>query len=201
MRQFLLIILVFYNLSVSAQVKNLPVPLVNNSNKTTVPQPDTTLRASYVTKHISDRNPAYYINGEFVNESIIQTLNPNIIKNIRVEHNELTNNNKKYYGQIFIEIKEDCTIKLISLADLKQKYTDLNKESTLFMINNDLINDDYNEYLIDENFVLKITIEKIENKEEKLNFSVIRILTKTPENIKKSKEIRIRGLEEVASEK
>jgi hypothetical protein len=63
------------------------------------------------------------------------------------------------------------------------------------MIDNEIINGDYDKCLVDENYLLRISIEKIENRKEKLHFNLIQILTKTEENIRKSKEIRIRGLQ------
>ena len=53
--------------------------------------------------------------------------------------------------------------------------------------------------MVDEKFILKIIVEKYENKEEKLNVSFLNLITKTEENIKKSKEIIIRGKDEFAN--
>jgi hypothetical protein len=61
------------------------------------------------------------------------------------------------------------------------------------MIDNEIINGDYDKCIVDENYLLRISIEKVENRKEKLHFNLIQILTKSEENIKKSKEIRIRG--------
>lgn len=55
--------------------------------------------------------------------------------------------------------------------------------------------------IVDENYILKIIIEKIDNKEENLQVNIIRLLTKTEENIKKSKQIWIRGTKELMLEK
>ena len=84
---------------------------------------------------------------------------------------------------------------LISLNDLKSKYTNLKNTPTIFMIDNEIINGDYDKYIVDENYLLRISIETIENRKEKLHFNLIQILTKTEENIRKSKEIIIRGLQ------
>ena len=123
----------------------------------------------------------------------MKTLNPNAIDNIRVEKQEIEVETQKYYGQIFINTKGDYRPILISLSDLKSKYINLKNTPTIFMIDNEIINGDYDKCIVDENYLLRISIEKVENRKEKLHFNLIQILTKSEENIKKSKEIRIRG--------
>jgi DNA repair ATPase RecN len=195
MRQILIIAAAFFTLNVFAQIKNIKVPLVKNVNPQTISQNDTILKVLYVNKNVSEKRPAYYLNGQFVNETLLKTLNPNVIENIRVEHQEIEVETEKYYGQIFINTKDNYKPKLISLNDLKSKYTDLKNASSVFMIDHEIINDDYDKCIVDENYILKISVERIENNKERLKFNLIRILTKTKENIRKSKEIRIRGVE------
>lgn len=193
MRQILIITMAFFTLNVYGQIKDLKVPLVERTNTQIVSQNDTVLKVLYVNSNKTERSPAYYLNGQFVNESILKTLNPNAIDNIRVEKQEIKVETQKYYGQIFINTKGNYRPMLISLNDLKSKYTNLKNTPTIFMIDNEIINGDYDKYIVDENYLLRISIETIENRKEKLHFNLIQILTKSEENIKKSKEIRIRG--------
>jgi hypothetical protein len=195
MRQILIIIIAFFTLNANGQIKNFKVPLVESTNSQFVTQNDTVLKVLYVNPNESERSPAYYLNGQFVNETILKTLNPKAIGNIRVERQEIKVETQKYYGQIFINTKGDYVPILVSLNNLKSKYTNLKNTPTIFMIDNEIINGDYDKCLVDENYLLRISIKKIENRKEKLYFNLIQILTKTEENIKKSKEIRIRGLE------
>jgi len=185
----------FFTLNVYGQIKDLKVPLVERTNTQIVSQNDTVLKVLYVNSNKTERSPAYYLNGQFVNESILKTLNPNAIDNIRVEKQEIKVETQKYYGQIFINTKGNYRPMLISLNDLKSKYTNLKNTPTIFMIDNEIINGDYDKYIVDENYLLRISIETIENRKEKLHFNLIQILTKTEENIRKSKEIIIRGLQ------
>jgi hypothetical protein len=195
MRQILIIIMAFFTLNVYGQIKDLKVPLVERTNTQIVSQNDPVLKVLYVNSNKTERSPAYYLNGQFVNESILKTLNPNAIDNIRVEKQEIKVETQKYYGQIFINTKGNYRPMLISLNDLKSKYTNLKNTPTIFMIDNEIINGDYDKYIVDENYLLRISIETIENRKEKLHFNLIQILTKTEENIRKSKEIIIRGLQ------
>jgi hypothetical protein len=200
MRQILIITMAFFTLNAYGQIKNLKVPLVESTNSQYVSQNDTVLKVLYVNSNDPERSPAYYLNGQFVNETILKTLNPKAIDDIRVEKKEIKVETQKYYGQIFISTKGDYRPILVSLNDLKSKYTNLKNTPTIFMIDNEIINGDYDKCLVDENYLLRISIEKIENRKEKLHFNLIQILTKTEENIKKSKEIRIRGLQFSQSE-
>jgi hypothetical protein len=60
------------------------------------------------------------------------------------------------------------------------------------MMENEIVQGDYDKYLVDECYLLQIIVDKIELKHEKMDFFLVRVLTRTPENIKKAKEIRIR---------
>jgi len=137
--------------------------------------------------------PAYYINGEFTNHTTLITLDPLSIDSIYIEKKEIETGNKKYYGQVFITMKKEYTPKLISLSDLVQKYTNLKNGITIFMIDNYIIKEDYDQCLIDEKYILKIIVDTIEMGNEKPDINVVRLLTKSKENIEKSKEIKIRG--------
>jgi len=191
MRQVFTIAVTFIALNVSGQTARLKVPLVGG-NTQTQSGIDTILKVTYVTSDDSD-SPAYYLNGQFVNETLLKTLNPEVIADIKVSNQEIKVGSRIYYGEIFIKTKADYTPDLISLTDLKSKYTDLKNTPIIIMIDNEVIHGDYDKCIVDENFLLKISVEKIENARGKLKFSLIQILTKTEENIKKSKEIRIRG--------
>jgi hypothetical protein len=192
MRQVLTILIAFVTLNAFGQTTPIKVPLVSRSTQpeSTI---DTTLKVSYVNSNDSE-SPAYYLNGQLLSETILKTLNPNEIESISVSHQEIKVDSQKYYGQIFIITKRDYTPKLISLNDLKSKYTNLKNEPAIFRIDNEIIREDYDKCIVDENYLLNISIEKIDIAKEKLHFRFIQILTKTEENIKKSKEIRIRGL-------
>ena len=193
MKQILIVAMVFFTLNAFGQINNLKVPLVKSTDAQIVSQNDTVLKVYWVCSNNSERNPAYYLNGQLVNETILKTLNPNVIDKIRVEKQEIIVEKQKYYGQIFIDMKGNYSPKLVSLKDLKSKYTNLKDAPTIFMINNEIINGNYDKCIVDENYLLRISIEKIEN--EKLHLYFIQILTMSEENIKKSKEIRIRGLQ------
>jgi len=203
MKQILLVAILFltintYGQTVSSKtdvtkisdIKFNAAKIYNTREKT---ENDTLPGVTYVNENNTERNPAYFINEKFVNATILKTLNPNIIDGIKVVNEDVEIDHIKYYGQIHLKTKDNYNQRLISLNDIKLKYTNLKNSPALFVIDNEIINADYGKYLVDENYVLKISVEKIENKEDKLKINIVKVLTKSADNIQKSKEIRIRG--------
>jgi hypothetical protein len=196
-----LITFALFTLESSGQITNLKVPQVVNTNPglskyDTIPKVseyDTVPKVQYITPDKIEMHPAYYLNGQFVNETILKSLNMKGIESIRVEKEDVVEDSQKYYGKIFITTKESYKLSLISLNKLKSKYTNLKKVHALFMIDNEIINDDYDKYQVDERYILKITIEKVDRAEGKLKLYVIRIFTRSEENIMRTKTLRIRG--------
>ena len=139
----------------------------------------------------NSKKVAYYLNNELVSSTIF--INPNIIEGINVVHDTMELYGVKYYGKIFIKTKLAYKPKIISLTSLKEKYTNLQNQPSIFMIDGIIINEDYDHYIVDENFILKIIIDKIQNEKQNINIGLIKILTRSEENIRKSKNIIIRG--------
>jgi hypothetical protein len=195
MRLFLILMISILSLSVNGQTesktqKEATISLTTSiGNKKAVS--DTTLSVEYVKTENIDRQPAYYINGKLSSPTLFRTIDPKLIDSIDVEKREIKG--KRDNGQIHLKMKKEYHPLLISLNDLKAKYTNLTKSATIFMIDNDIIKDDYDHYLVDEKFILKIIVDTVESEKEKLNVAIVRLLTKTKENIEKSKEIRLRG--------
>jgi hypothetical protein len=155
---------------------------------------DSTIKVTYTNKIKAATQTAYYLNSKFVGSSL-PGLNPALIEKVTILKVSDTINGVQYSGKLFVVTKDTYTPKLITLNDLKYKYTNIADKSVVFMIDGDIVNADYDKYLIDENNVLQIIVDDINNPKEKIQLELIKVLTKTEENIKKSKEIRIRGHE------
>ena len=141
--------------------------------------------------------PAYFINGKLVSKSILTTLNPSIIDNISVLDGNIKIDNISYHGQILIKTKDNYNPNIISLNELEKKYTKLKTEPAIFIIDGNIVNSNYDKYLVDQNNLLQIIVTKIDNTNQNINVSVINLLTKTKDNIKKSQQIYIKGKEAV----
>ena len=201
MKQFLIITALLLTLNSFGQTKDEKVNGSLTSNKQSISVFDTIPKVSYITKSLTERNPVYYINEQLVNSTALTTLDPKIIESINVVKKPVKIESKQYAGQIFIKTKASYHPKLISLNDLKLKYTNPGKIHTLFMIDNKVVDENYDKYFVDENYILQIIVEKVENKAEKLKFNLVKLLTRTEENIKESKKIYLRGTEDVTINK
>ena len=156
---------------------------------------DTTLKVVYMTKSTNTQEPAYFLNGKFVDRSLLATLDPKIIDSINVAKGIIQIDSVEYNGQIYIKTKSSYNPKLISLTNLKDKYTNLKNKFAAFMIDGNIVNADYDKYMVDENDVLQIIVDNIKNAKQNIDIAFIKLLTKSDENIKKTREIRIRGAE------
>lgn len=193
MKTTLYITLIFIGFNCFGQINSEKVSGLKTTNTNVSSENDTIIKVVYKNKIEDKKNPAFFINGKFTNDGLLKTINANDIANIKVEKENFEYDNVEYFGKILIETKDSYKPKLISLNDLRLKHTNIRENSVIFLIDEDIINADYDKYLIDENYILSIVVEKFEKENEKLNINFIKLVTKTEENIKKSKEIRIRG--------
>jgi hypothetical protein len=148
-------------------------------------------------KFHSKKKPAgIFVNGIFFgDDNILNVINSEKIESINIEKENYTQNGKEYYGKIILKMKSGYISKFITLKELITKYLELDNEPIVFQINGDVINQDYNEYLVDENFILKIISKKIKTSDKNIEINLVKLITKTAENIKKANEIRIKGTE------
>ena len=197
MRKAFFIASILLSINSFGQIKTEKVNGLKITNQDTVSENDTIIKVVYKNEIKNNKKPAYFINGKLTNESILRTLNPNEIATVNVEKKNIEIENIKYHEQLYIVTKLTYQPKFISLNNLKLKYTNVKDNSTIFKIDDEIINADYENYLVDEKYILRIIVEKFENKNENLNVNIINLTTKTPKNIKKSKEIIIRGKDEI----
>jgi hypothetical protein len=156
---------------------------------------DTSLKVTYVNKESDTKKPAYFLNGKFISETLITTLNPLLIEGINIVKGDFRIDSVVYYGKIEIKTKNSYNPEVISLQQLKEKYIDLKRQPVIFMIDGVIINADYGNYFVDQNYLFRIIVDKIENTKENINFALIKLLTKSEKNLEESKKINIRGAE------
>lgn len=201
MKKILFIATLLLSINSFGQKLTGKVPGLKMTNEEIGSKNDTIIKVIYKEETEGKNNPAFFINGKLTNESVSRTINPNEIETIDVEKENIEIDNVKYYGKIHIVTKSTYKPKFISLGNLKLKYTNLKDSAVVFRIDDEIINANYESYLVDENYILKIIVENFDNKKEKLNVNFISLITKTEENIKKSKEIILRGKGEFAVNK
>jgi hypothetical protein len=185
MKHILLLAFIAFSVTMQAQIPIYKGIAIDN---------DSIIKVTYTNKLNPAMQPAVYLNDKFVGSSLA-TLNPNAIESITVTKGIDTINGVQYNGKLLIKSKSDYVPKLITLNELKFKYTNLADKHVVFMIDGNIINADYDKYLVDEHNVLQIIVDDINNPKENIQLELVKVLTRTEENIKKSKEIRIRGNE------
>ena len=146
--------------------------------------------------HSKTKPAGIFVNGIFIgDESVLNAINSEKIESLNIEKENFEKNGKEYYGKILVKMKTEYIPKFISIKELSKKYLNLDKKPIVFQINEDVISEDLNEYLVDENFILKIIVNKIETSEKTAEINLIKLITKTAENIKEANTIRIKGTE------
>jgi len=146
-------------------------------------------------KNIENQNTVLWIlNGEPISEQVAHTINPNVIEELEVKKGSGELNKGDQKSKIYITTKENYNPKLISLNELKEKYLSLkDKTSTLFMLDERVITSDYDEFKVDEKYILKIEVQPVKNRKEMLDMYVIKLITRTKENLAKANTIRLKG--------
>jgi len=144
--------------------------------------------------HSKTKPAGIFVNGIFIgDESALNAINSEKIESLNIEKENFEKNGKEYYGKILVKMKTEYIPKFISLKELSKKYLNLDKKPIVFQINEVVISEDLNEYLVDENFILKIIVNRIETSEKSAEINLIKLITKTTENIKEANVIRIKG--------
>ena len=81
----------------------------------------------------------------------------------------------------------------MTLKELVNKYLRTEINPVIFQIDDTIVDYNENEYLVDENYILKIEVTKIKMTKLSSDVNFIKLITKTPENIKNANQIMIRG--------
>ena len=187
----LFVITTSYSQQLSGKVPGVTISKPYSAN-------DTVIKVIYNKPRIlPNKKPAFYINGTLVNQNILRTLNQTEIETMTVDKEEFKIDTIKYFGKIVITTKTPYKPKIISLSNLKAKYLESLKGPVIFQIDNEQVIGDYDQYPIDEKYILKIIVEDFENPKEKLNLHIVKIILKTEKNIKKANN-RIRGEKEIS---
>ena len=62
------------------------------------------------------------------------------------------------------------------------------------MLNEEIIDMDYDSFIVDEKYILKIETQAIKNSKEQLDMNIIKVITRTKSNIEKANTIIIKGV-------
>ena len=107
MTRILFLTVILLVTKVYGQVPPHSIPALTPLQLSTIP--DTALKVVYSNKAIHKQNTALFLNGKLVNESMIGTLNPNMIENLDVIKGFIEIDNIQYDGQLRIKTKSIYT--------------------------------------------------------------------------------------------
>ncbi len=198
-RNLIAIILLLATLSSYSQAKdslNQLLSGVKNIKPTYSENSD--IRVVYIdsiAKSDSIEKPAgVYINGKFRGDvSIMNTIDSRKIEKIEIEKESYNRDGVEYYGKVLVEMKSDYVPNFMTLKELSNKYLKLNNNPIVFQINENVIDEDCNKYSVDENFILKIIHDKVKTSDVNVEINLVKLITKTRENIDKANEVWIKG--------
>ncbi|WP_055436267.1 hypothetical protein [Lacinutrix algicola] len=156
-----------------------------------------------ITYKKNNKPTGVFLNSKFISTNLsLITINQEQIESLNIEKTTFKIEGKEYYGKILIKMKAGYKSNFISLNTLSAKHLNLNKNPIIFKIDDKIISEDYDSYLIDETFVLRIIVNKLKTSEKNTEINLVTVITKTKVNIEKSnkKKIIIRGNEILLSE-
>ena len=194
MKHILIIILALLTMGTYGQsdVQSLVNKRHRYSMKDTIPI------VTYLKPNPQSTDAAIILNGKLINETALYGLDPQRIESMKVLRDSFEiDNKKKYYGQLHIKTNKGYEPSFISLKDLVFKHTNLKKEPGIILFNDKIIFDKFSERLVDEKYILKIYVQEINNDENDIHFNLVKLITRTEENVNEANQIILRGNNEI----
>jgi hypothetical protein len=148
------------------------------------------------TKPISQWQPIYFIDSVKIDLPQL-FFDPNKIADINVVSNYY-DSAKQIHGKMFITSKDPKDFNFLSVADITNAYKKGTKTPTIFMLDNEFLKD-IAAFKIDSSYILKVEVlraSEIEYLKNTLpNLTIVKIITRTKENLDRQNQIRIQGTE------
>ena len=135
---------------------------------------------------------AWFVNNQWVEGLLIKSINPESIATMNVQKQPILMNQIKFDGQVYLTLKSDHQPKYITLKELKSTFTNLGESPVVYLLDGEVVLGDEQKNRVDQGNILQIIIDKIDAQGSGTDIFLIRVFTRSPENIKRSKEIRIR---------
>ncbi|OZI09557.1 hypothetical protein BWI93_03595 [Siphonobacter sp. BAB-5385] len=133
MKYLFCLILTFLVIAVYGQ---MPKEVAGKAINPSIPVvPDTVFRVVHLEQSakLKNQNLAVFVNDQFAGNIPVAGIPPEQIESITVEHKKIQVKGIDYEHQLYVETKSTYKPNLISLSDLKTKYTDL-AISQLFLV-------------------------------------------------------------------
>jgi hypothetical protein len=183
------------NLSVQVQERN------SSRLTSTFSLKDTIIDVVNHIRRVDQKPSACFVDSVLVDPNTMVWLNPKAIKGIHVDKNEITIDGKRYFGQIFFTTSDSISVNLMSLSEIRRKYTNTNSRNCFYVLTdplskNKVIVTDNANTKVDRNYIFRIIIDQLslgdDHEQESSKVDVIKILFRTQENIDDANKIIIR---------
>lgn len=182
MKHFIFVGLIFVAFQGMGQIPEIPM-LKSKAAEAPDLKSKSGITVVYPQKMLHDHSKAKFrLNGQPVDQSVLRTLN-----------HEGVNQVDKRDDIVYISTKEAYVPAVITLNALLEKHTSLGKKPALFMIDQELIKEYYEQYVVDENAILKIVVEDIAPVSPDQSMYLVHITTKYQRPARGNSGIRIRG--------
>lgn len=167
---------------------------------------DTTIDVVYSNNQKNGDIPACFIDSVLVDLNTVTWINPIAVSDIKVIKRDTTIGSRHFKHQLVIKTHDTIHVNLMSLSEIRSKYTKPSSNKAIFVLKNrlsnknDFITDDQR-FRIDRNYIFRIIVDQMNLADpvqnEPIPIDVIRILFRTQENIDEANQIMIRGTDTV----
>lgn len=131
------------------------------------------------------------LNGQETTFEMIKTLNPDKIESFFIEKGDISGI-VKTKDRIIVKTKPNKSSDMISLVDLIKKYKIPKRDRMILSIDGELINENAGVMQFDESNLMQVSVISLDKVDQDGDLIYLKILTRTPENVKKANIIYIR---------
>lgn len=135
--------------------------------------------------------PVLILNGQETTFEMIKTLDPDKIESFFIEKEDISDI-MKTKDRIIVKTKPNKSSDMISLIDLSKKYKIPKRDRMIFSIDGELINENAQAMQFDESNLMEVSVISLDKVDQDGDLIYLKILTRTPENVKKANIIYIR---------
>jgi hypothetical protein len=163
---------------------------------------DSIIDVVYTNKQIGHETTACFIDSFLVDFNTVLWINPSAIREVKIHRKDTIISGKVYENQLFVKIHDSLKVNLMSLSEIRRKYTRPSANKAIFVLKNRLNKNEEiimnnQESMVDRNYVFRIVVDQLDfrdqNQKDSTLVDVIRILFHTQENIDEANKIMIRG--------
>jgi len=204
MKHLVIVIFICFSLTTLGQVRDEKVQVQERIVTERNPRftlNDTTIDVVYQDIKPEDKTIACFIDKDLIDQNSVLWINPNALKYLKIIKRDTVINGLNYSHQLHVKSHDSIPVHLMSLSEIKRKYTKSSSNECIYVLNNQLGNKEEiitnnHEIKVDKNYIFRIKVDQLKlngrNPKEPIKVDVIRILFRTRENIDAANKIWIK---------